>query len=89
MEAYVQEQSIYGVAFPTDDFIARFPTSQDVNGWPHVLTGGKTAVKLADEKSFLLNRTSEYVILGGKSMPSGSFLFQLGERGEWIIIREW
>jgi YD repeat-containing protein len=89
--ALIAGEPIYGLAFPTDGLGVRGPTSADAGGWAHYLEGGRTAVRTSLEPTggFLVNPTREYIVPGGRPMPSGSVLFQLGSNGEWIIVNRW
>ncbi len=37
---------------------------------------------------YLVNPTREFVVPGGKAVPEGSMLFELGSDGDWIPIRK-
>ncbi len=87
--AYLNGEPVFGLAFPTAGLPVRAPSQLDAGGWPHFLPGGRTAVATADQGGFLLNPTRELVIPGGKPIPAGSVLFELGERAEWRILHRW
>ena len=93
--AYLTDQSVFGISFPTEGLSVRVPTAADAitaDGeiWPHYLEGGNTAVFTGGENGgYLLNSTREFVTPGGNPVPTGSVLFQLGENGEWIPLRKW
>jgi len=90
VRAYTSEQPVFGVVFPTEGISVRTPTPADANGWAHFLEGGRTAVRTEGSGGgYLLNTTREFVTSGGAAMPSGSILFQIGEQGEWIMIRRY
>ena len=52
-------------------------------GWRHFLSGGRTAVNVEGTNSYLVNKTREFVLEGGKPMPKGSVLFRIEEGGSW------
>jgi hypothetical protein len=80
---------VFGVDFPLAGMSPRLPVAADAGGLAHFLEGGKTALRLEDGKSYLLNPTREFVVPGGSAMPTGSVLFKIGPNGTRIPIRKW
>ncbi len=85
--AYETHGDIYAIVFPQKGIPHRIPTMADARGWEHYLEGGHTAVKLADGGGYLVNKTREFVIPGGTTIPSGSMLLRLGDDGVLIVVR--
>jgi RHS repeat-associated protein len=87
-KAYLRGDSVYGVAFPLRGLPVTRPTPAHAAGFSHFLQGGQTAVRGAGKNGgFLVNPTREFVTPGGRPMPAGSTLFQLGDCGERLTLR--
>lgn len=86
--AYVDGGNVYGVDFPLDGLSPRLPTASDTT-LEHFLEGGNTALKLPNSGGYLVNPTREFVMPGGRPMPSGSVMFRIGSDGRRIPIRTW
>ncbi|MFB7892974.1 hypothetical protein ACFC1I_12305 [Microbacterium sp. NPDC056044] len=84
MNAWRNGDDVFGMMVPLDGVPQRLPTYNDAGGWEHFVPGGHTAVKVGDE--FFLNPTREFVIDGGKPMPSGTIIFRLLDGGNWEVI---
>lgn len=88
VRAYLADEPVYGVSFPTRGLAVRKPTTVDAEGWPHFFEQGTTATRGAGPNGgYMINSTPEFVVPGGAAMPQGSLLFELGPNGAWIPKR--
>jgi len=92
-KAYLSGGDVYGIEFPVNKRSFRVPTLKDAGTpvYEHYLPGGKTAVRGPEGPNsfYMVNKTREFVMAGGKPVPKGAVLFKLGANGEKIIIKRW
>ncbi|WP_061965064.1 hypothetical protein [Demequina aurantiaca] len=95
-EAYENGRQIFGVNVPLEGQDLRVPTFNDANLDPSKLDpadinpnfvpGGNTA--LNDDGVFRSNQTREAVVDGGRTIPPGSYVFELLPDGQRRLVRQ-